>query len=191
MENTPALSLPLVNQLIALVAPQAAAPVMLDLAARLAPHGPLFVIDSGNQFNALIVARLLRRHTADLDNALRRISLSRAFTCYQVHALLLDTHIQDRPVLVLDFLSTFYDESVPYEESRHLLRRCLGLLRRLSRSAPVVAAAHPPGAACQERLPMIDLFTQAAATVLVHQESPNAPVTRRKKIWDGPCLPLP
>ena len=51
---------------------------MLDLAAQLAAHGPLRVLDGGNQFNVYPVARAIRRRTSDLNAALQRIVLSRA-----------------------------------------------------------------------------------------------------------------
>ena len=50
---------------------------MLDLAAQLAAHGPLRVLDGGNQFNVYPVARAIRRRTSDLNAALQRIVLSR------------------------------------------------------------------------------------------------------------------
>ena len=61
---------------------------MLDLAAQLAAHGPLRVLDGGNQFNVYPVARAIRRQTPDLNAALQRIVLSRAFTCYQMVVML-------------------------------------------------------------------------------------------------------
>lgn len=46
-----ALSRPLGNQLMLVVAPHAANPLMLELAARLAVEQPLRVLDGGNRFN--------------------------------------------------------------------------------------------------------------------------------------------
>jgi hypothetical protein len=48
------------------------------------------------------------------------VRLSRAFTCYQMLALLAETPAGGPPTLVLDLLDTFYDESVPLHESRRL-----------------------------------------------------------------------
>jgi hypothetical protein len=80
-----ALSRPLGNQVMA---PHAANPLMLELAARLAVEQPLRVLDGGNRFNVYPVAKAVRRRTARLEEAMGQIILSRAFTCYQLQALL-------------------------------------------------------------------------------------------------------
>ena len=77
---------------LVLVGPHAASTAMLTFAARLAVHAPLRVLDGGNQFNAREVARLLRSQNApDVYAALERIRVARAFTCYQMLALLEQT----------------------------------------------------------------------------------------------------
>lgn len=131
--------------LLALLAPRAAGETMLLLSARLAARGPLRVLDAGNRFNAYAVARTLRRMDCpDLDAALERVRVARAFTCYQVAALLSQTPSLPGPTLVIDFLDTFYDQSVGPGERRRLLDMCLGHLQRLSGAAPVVVSLRPP-----------------------------------------------
>jgi len=61
---------------------------MLDLTARLSLRGPLYLLDCGNRSNMYRVARTLRTLTDDPVAVMRNIRLSRAFTCYQVVALL-------------------------------------------------------------------------------------------------------
>lgn len=129
---------------------------MLELAARLAVLGSIRVLDGGNQFNPLPVARTIRSLTLELEPALAGIRISRAFTCYQMLALLEQEPAQNRPVLVLDLLATFYDESVPLSEAGRLLRACLVHLRRLSAGAPVVVSARPPKPVCAERQVLLD-----------------------------------
>jgi hypothetical protein len=163
--STHPLVLPLSNHLMVVVAPQAGRTVMLELAARLALTGPLLVLDGGNQFNVYPVARALRRVTADLPATLGRIRLARAFTCYQVSVLLSDTPVSHTPTLVLDLLSTFYDENVALSESQRLLAGGLFHLRRLSQSAPVVVSACSPGPLCADRLPLVEQLTAAADQV--------------------------
>ncbi len=95
---------------------------MLDLAARLALHGPLYVLDCGNRSDMYRVARTLRFLTHDPVAMLRNIRLSRAFTCYQVVALL-EKLSPDAgvPVLILDLQSTFMDENVQMEECKRFV----------------------------------------------------------------------
>jgi len=133
------ISIPMPCGLRLVIARHAAQPRMLELAARLAALGSLRVLDGGNQFNPLPVARTLRSLTLQLEPALAGIRISRAFTCYQALALLEQETLPNRPVLVLDLLSTFYDESVPLSEARRLLgvirsgdeHRTAGMVARL------------------------------------------------------------
>jgi hypothetical protein len=71
---------------------------------------------------------------------MERIRLARAFTCYQMAALLEDLERAPRsgvPLLALDFLSTFADQNVATPERRRLLKDCLSRLHRLCRLGPV------------------------------------------------------
>ena len=158
-------SLLLDERLAVIVAPRAGHSFMLDLAARLAVHGPLRVLDGGNQFNAYPVARSIRSYTADLTRALQGIHMARAFTCYQMTSLIADAVEDSTPTLVLDLLATFYDENVNLGESRRLLSSCLVRLKQLAQTAPVVVGVQPPGEICQERSVLVDLVRKSAAQV--------------------------
>lgn len=155
------IALPLSQPVMVLVAPQAARDAMLDLAARLALHGPLRVFDGGNHFNAYTVARSLRRQTARVEETLGNIRMARAFTCYQMLALLGGTRTGSTPTLVLDLLCTFYDDSVPLREARRLLDAVLVEVERLGRGGPVVISTRPPAQAGPERLALVDALREA------------------------------
>jgi hypothetical protein len=157
---------PIRNQIQLVVAPYAGREMMLTLASRLSPGNVVRVLDGGNQFNAYTVSREIRRHTAELNHALSNIRLARGFTCYQMVMLLADTPtIPERPVLVLDLLATFYDESVPLAESRRLLENTIIHLRRLCRTAPVMVSARPPSTRYPERLMLLDLLRSASSQI--------------------------
>ena len=176
-----ALTLPLANRLMVLIAPHAASKLMLELAARLSITGELRVLDGGNRFNVYPVARAARRHTHDLSGALARIRLARAFTCYQMLAMLAETPADGLPVLVIDLLATFYDDNVRLEESQRLLAACIPHLQRLSAAAPVVVSARPPAAPFPERLPLLASLQEAAARTW--QLEP-LPAPRTPALWD-------
>ncbi len=157
---------PFSGQPALVLGPHAAQTLMLDLAARLAVGGPVRVLDCGNRFNVYPVARAIRSRTDGLQAALQRIHLARAFTCYQVLALLEEAPDEVTPTLVLDFLATFYDEDVKLPETQRLLRRCLLQLRRLSQAAPLIVSAQPPKPVVyDERIGLFESL-QAAARVL-------------------------
>ena len=178
------------KQVLLVVAPHAARNAMLELAAVLALRGQLRVLDGGNQFNAYEVARAVRRRTADVPAVLGRIQLSRAFTCYQMAALLQAAPPEPVATVVLDLLATFYDENVPREERRRLLQGCTRDLRRLSRLAPVVVAARPPAAppglgalmgqpARAERALLLDILRDGADRVWELEPSVDPPAPPR------------
>jgi hypothetical protein len=166
---------PLPGNLLLVVAPGAGAPLMMDLVARLAARGPLRLLDGGNQTDVHAVSRALARGPLDMKAALSRIQLARAFTCYQVATLLHETPAQPVPTLVLDLLSTFYDESVPAAESLRLLQSCIVQLRRLNRWAPVaVSARQAPSTGRPELLQTLQAAADQAWILEPHIPPPPA-----------------
>ncbi len=135
---------------------------LFDLAAVIALEGPLRALDGGNCINIYPLARALRRRTSRLQQALGNVHLARAFTCYQMLALLADTPASPAPTLVLDLLCTFYDESVPLQESRRLLDAAIRELLRLRAGGPLAVSVRPPGAAAASRLPLYEALLAAA-----------------------------
>ena len=158
-----ALTLPLTNRLLVLVAPHAASALMLELAARLAVTGKLRVLDGGNRFNVYPVARAVRSRTAELQAALACIQLARAFTCYQMAVMLAEAPCDGVPTLVIDLLSTFYDENVLLAETRRLLDASVYHLHRMSARAPVVVSANLPAPICSERGVLLETLQDAAS----------------------------
>lgn len=120
------------------------------------------LFDGGNRFDGYFVARLARRLTPRPHAVLEHMQLSRAFTCFQLAELIETAPASAAPLLVLDLLSTFYDESVPLRESERLLGRVIGQLQRLARSAPVVVGAREPQSLVAERWTLLDQLQAAA-----------------------------
>ncbi len=163
------------GQLVVVIGPHAAQEPMLDLAAVLARRGPLRVLDGGLRFNAYHLARALRRRTAEIDAALERITLARAFTCYQMESLLAAGVVEAIPTLALDLLSTFYDENVRLVERQRLLRRAIIHLRRISQGAPVAVSAQPPPANRAECAGLLEALRDSA-TMIWESELPTPPL---------------
>jgi hypothetical protein len=102
-----------------LVLPHGGHADLLVAAARLARRGPVTILDGGNRCNAYTLARA----AGGRPEVLGRIFLSRAFTCYQMAALIDQTcpgvaracpgadrtTLDGSPTLVIDLLDTFYD----------------------------------------------------------------------------------
>lgn len=171
MNNLPELA---AGKIGLLIGPGAEREAMFRAAAILAIRGPVRILDGGNSFNVFKVARFVRSQTPHLDEALDRIAIARAFTCYQVVSLFQQTPASETPKLVLDLLSTFCDESVSVPESERLLRIVLDHLRRFKVLGPVMVSIQPPPQ--PERHGLVDLITGAADQVYT-RDIPVEPVT--------------
>lgn len=149
---------------------------LLELVALLALQGPVQVVVGGNRFHAFQLARLLRRRTVQLEEALGRIHVARPFTCYQVVTLFADTAAAPQPLVVLDLLKTFCDENVSLAESVRLLYVVLAHIDRLCRVMPVIVTVAPPPQ--PERQVLLELVRQRADRIFT-QEMPPPAVPRR------------
>jgi len=109
-------------------------------AADYAEYAPLIILDCGRQFDASIVARAARGRKEITD----RIDVQRAFICSEVAKLVEETHAGKRPVVILDLLSTFYDENVRMYTRKFFLESILSHLRRLSRGAGLAVIVPSP-----------------------------------------------
>jgi hypothetical protein len=138
---------------------------------RLAEHSPLTVLDGGNRFNAYLVARGARGQSELLE----RITVSRAFTCYQMLTLLETTKSLPGPVLALDLLNTFYDESVKVHERRRLLTGCIAHLDRLSQPAGGAVTVHPPAVPSPEAIEFVRMLEAHAADMFLPPQVPALP----------------
>lgn len=145
------------------IGPRAERMQMLELSAILALRGRVRVLDGGNSYNALYVARYIRRHAVQLNETLNRIQVARAFTCYQMVTLLQETAVSCTPTLVLDLLATFGDESIDLNESVRLLRLAIVQLQRLCQLAPVVASIRPFPSHQSDRTVLIEQVMTAAS----------------------------
>jgi hypothetical protein len=177
------------NQLLLVMGEHAASSWMLEMAAWLSIQGEARVMDGGNRFNAYPVARSIRRQNYDPQVALARIRLSRAFTCYQVDALLSEWPAVTYPTLVFDLLATFYDESVNLVESQRLLRKVLWQLEQLSKLAPVIVSTRMPATICAERMVLFDMLKARAGNLRLEMEVQPQDLNVLK-ITQPPLLPL-
>ncbi len=142
--------------------------MMTILTARLALTGRVRLVDAGNCFDGYGLARQLRQQTSYWQPALERVSVARAFTCYQVETLLSESVSDLAPVLVLNLLDTFYDENVKLAERLRLLEVSLSEIRRLCRAAPVAVST------CQTQpgqpVELLEMLEGAAAQVWSYEE---------------------
>jgi hypothetical protein len=160
------------------VGPHSLNATMLTAIARLGERGPVRVLDGGNRFNAYTVARAARGR----PQVLNRITVSRAFTCYQVLSLLESTPAIQVPSILLDMLNTFYDESVHVGERKQLLRACILHLERLGGGYGGVISVHPPAVVSQAAVELLGML-RASATVETFFIQPEAPAPEPLRLF--------
>jgi hypothetical protein len=153
-----------VGKWLLIVGPHQVRHMMMTVIAGLAEHEPIRVLDGRNSpenehVDWLEIAQLLRGK----PNALDRISIRRANSCYQVLRLLERTSSTAVPFVVLDLLNTFYDESVKIGERKRLLRGCLENLNRLEKCAGGVVSVTPPKVRSKEAVELFKMVEEAAS----------------------------
>ena len=117
---------------------------MHTLIVQIALEGPLKLLVGGNRYDHYGINYAIAAATPHYEHILNEhIFLSRAETCYQMVELLIQTQANQTPILVLDLLTTFYDESAPDREINQLLFEAILELRRFSQQAQVVVRARP------------------------------------------------
>ena len=157
------------GSMIVICAPRAANGPASNIIAELAIRGAVTILDGGNRFQPFHVTHLLREKTVDINNAAKRIFIRRAFTCYQMLALLESTPALKQPYILLDLLATFYDDHVSAQEAGRLLDSCLQQVERLGQFAPMIITLAPPLAI--ERTFLSEMVCERADQVLF-QETP-------------------
>lgn len=114
----------------------------LEACGYLARRGPLLILDCNRQYNPSLVLRA----ALGREEILNRIKSRRAFNCFETGILLQTTQISTAPIVVLDPLTHFYDENVPYNMRQFLLGNCITHLFRLSKGAGLAVFIQPlPG----------------------------------------------
>ncbi len=185
------LALPLANELLVVFGPHAGGRRMLDLSARLTLRGPVYLLDCGNRSNMYHVAKELRTLTGDPVGMLKNIRLSRAFTCYQVLSLLEKIRPEAGvPVLILDLLGTFMDESVHLDESVMLFEKTLACIERISHLVPVVVSAKPLLSISSPRLVLLGMLKRQATHIWEELSlDPPPPIEYQPALFPGALLP--
>ena len=124
------------------------------------------LVDGTNRFDAYYLAEFARRHAGTSPGArpmtpedfLDRIHVSRAFTCYQMEAVITERlpafvrRTGTPVVIVFGLLDTFYDEQAPLFEVKAGVRRMVKALRTLrNENVAVLLASTDVRPASKER----------------------------------------
>ena len=133
----------------------------LSAAAHVLVSGiPITLVDGTNCFDLYYIAEYARRFARSPERGVRGVTpekvldnifISRAFTCYQMEALVTDRlpafarRVRSPLVIVFGLLDTFYDDQAPVFEVRRSLQRIIGALHRLKHQGVSVLIASVDG----------------------------------------------
>jgi len=109
-----------------------------DLIANLILSGPLFVLSGDEWLPSFLLPRMIRGRTTQIQEIMRRLYTVRASTCYRLLDSLANIPLKGEPILVLEFLYTFYDSDIPLRVRFFKLRECCRELKRLAFYRPVI-----------------------------------------------------
>ena len=109
-----------------------------ELIAGLILSGPLFVLSGNEWLPAFELPRLIRERTKEIRQVMNRLYSARASTCHRLFDSLASLPSKGEPILVLEFLHTFYDADVPLRLRLFRLRECCRELKRLAFYRPVL-----------------------------------------------------
>jgi hypothetical protein len=115
---------------------------------KLAQEETVVFLDGGNRFDPYRITEAARIMGQSPEEFLRRIKISRAFTCHQMESLIKKARLAVRRlngslVVLSGFLNTFYDEDVPAGEASRLARTSLRNIAALGQEGTPVLAVCP------------------------------------------------
>ncbi len=134
------------------------------------------VVDGANRFDAYFIAEFARHVEArggpPPGELLDRIHVSRAFTCYQMEAVITERlpkfleRTGSRIAVVFGPLDTFYDDQAPFFEAKAGMDRMTTTLRQLrDRDIGVLIASQDVRLASRERRSLFPRFSAAMDAV--------------------------
>ena len=100
--------------------------------------GPLFVVSASDWFPSRTLSRTIRKQSIHVKDITGQLQLARASTCFRLLDILSNIPVAREPILVLDFLHTFYDSDVPLRTRFLQLRQCCQHLKRFALHRTVI-----------------------------------------------------
>ena len=134
-------------------------------------------VDGGNAFNPYAISALAQQYDLDPRSTLERIFVSRAFTAYQLSALIFETlenalkQYKSKLVLISDITALFLDHDVPTKEVIDIFNNAMIYLSELvtRRDVIIVASCFPHGRLKRRFLHESALFGRASAVIKVKE----------------------
>ena len=130
-------------------------------------------VDGGNTFQLYHVARLARLHGLDPKQTLERIYISRAFTAYQMTAIVLEKlretiqRYDAKLVVISDIAGFFLDKDIAETEAHRVYSQVLAYLSNFAKENQVMlVATYPPHQASRRNTFLHEVTCGRANTVI-------------------------
>jgi hypothetical protein len=139
--------------------------------------GPLFVVSGDEWLPSFILPRILRGYTTEIKEIASRLHTVRASTCYRLFDSLAGLQSKGDPILIMDFLHTFYDEDIPVRTRLFKLRECCRELTRLAFYRPVIVMTQEgEGEEYQKFIPALSPLAERMLTLETETEQVIQPM---------------
>ncbi|HKY53015.1 MAG TPA: hypothetical protein VJM08_01865 [Anaerolineales bacterium] len=147
--------------------------VITELITQLALRGPFNLI-AGDEWlpDRDTLYRSVRRSTLAVEETLAHPILMRPMTCLQLLDLLMETDMQNKPTLILNFLHHFYNADVELSLRDRILEQCCHHTKRLALSNSVVVLV--PRLSTNEYRRFFPLLASIANEIIPVKENPTA-----------------
>jgi hypothetical protein len=130
-------------------------------------------VDGGNTFQLYHVARLARLHGLDPKQTLERIYISRAFTAYQMTALVLEKlretirRYDAKLVVISDIAGFFLDKDIAETEARRVYSQVIAYLSNFAKENQIMlVATYPPHQESRRNTFLHEVTCGRASTVI-------------------------
>jgi len=110
-------------------------------------NSSIIFLDGGNTFNPFLISAVAREFGLNPKSTLERMFVSRAFTAYQLSALVLETledalkHYRSKLVLISEITSLFLDRDVPSKEALAIFNKMMFHLADLATRQNIIVTA--------------------------------------------------
>ena len=130
-------------------------------------------VDGGNTFQLYHVARLARLHGLDPKQTLERVYISRAFTAYQMTALVLEKlretirRYDAKLVVISDIVGFFLDKDIAETEARRVYSQVIAYLSNFAKENQIMlVATYPPHQESRRNTFLHEVTCGRASTVI-------------------------
>jgi hypothetical protein len=130
-------------------------------------------VDGGNTFQLDHVTRLARLHGLDPKQTLERIYISRAFTAYQMTALILEKlketvkRYNAKLAVISDLSGFFLDKDVGETEARRVYSQVVAYLSNFAKENQIILVATCPPHKESKRNSFLDAVTRGKANTVI------------------------